>query len=183
MTGTATNGTGNGLANTLTGNSGANILNGSAGNDSLIGGLGKDNLTGGLGADKFKFNAGAETGITATTRDIITDFNHSQGDKIDLSAIDANTAFAGNNAFSAPTVGGTFSGVFANSGELYFDQSAHILYGNNDADSTADFSIQLTGVSSLAAAEFVVEGNVFLLPDIFLGFVRHKEAMPEPHDH
>ncbi len=157
LTGTAAiNGTGNTSNNVLTGNAGANILNGGAGNDSLIGGLGKDNLTGGLGADKFKFNAVAETGITATTRDIIVDFNHSQGDKIDLSAIDANTALAGNNAFSAPTLGGTFSGVFANPGELYFDQLAHILYGNNDADSAADFSIQLTGVNSLVAADFVL---------------------------
>ena len=156
LMGTAAKGTGNGLANTLTGNSGANNLNGGAGNDNLIGGSGKDNLTGGLGADKFKFNAVAETGNTVTTRDIIADFKHNQGDKIDLSAIDANTAFTGNNAFSALKLGGTFSGVFANPGELYFDQSAHILYGNNDADSTADFSIQLTGVNSLAAADLLL---------------------------
>ena len=157
LTGTAAiNGTGNALNNILTGNAGANTLNGGVGNDTLIGGLGKDNLTGGLGADQFKFNAEAETGTTAATRDIIADFSHSQGDKIDLSAIDANTAVAGNNTFSAPTLGGTFSGVFANPGELYFDQTAHILYGNNDADSAADFSIQLTGVNSLVASDFVL---------------------------
>ncbi len=152
----AINGTGNGLNNLLTGNKAANILNGAEGNDKLIGGLGKDNLTGGLGADKFKFNVITETGTTATTRDIITDFSHAQKDKIDLSAIDANKTFGGNNAFSAPTVGGTFSGVFANPGELYFDQTAHILYGNNDADSAADFSIKLAGVNSLAASDFVL---------------------------
>ena len=157
LKGTASvNGTGNTLNNVLTGNTGANILNGAAGNDSLIGGSGNDNLTGGLGADKFKFNAVAETGITATTRDIITDFKHSQVDKIDLSAIDANTALIGNDAFSAPTVGGTFSGVFTAPGKLYFDQTAHVLYGNNDADSAADFSIQLTGVISLVSGDFVL---------------------------
>ncbi len=86
----------------------------------------------------------------------ITDFNQSQKDKIDLSTIDADTTMAGNSAFSAPTVGGTFSGVFANTGELYFDTVARVLYGNNDADSTADFSIQLSGVSSLVAADFVL---------------------------
>jgi hypothetical protein len=43
----------------------------------LIGGLEKNKLTGELGVDKFKFNAVAETGITATTRDIIVDFSHS----------------------------------------------------------------------------------------------------------
>jgi len=152
----AINGTGNGLNNLLTGNKAVNILNGAEGNDTLIGGLGKDNLTGGLGADKFKFNVITETGITATTRDIITDFSHAQKDKIDLSAIDANKTFAGNNAFSAPTVGGIFSGVFANPGELYFDKTAHILYGNNDADSAADFSIKLAGVNSLAVSDFVL---------------------------
>ncbi|MFI3157094.1 MAG: hypothetical protein QX199_13155, partial [Methylococcaceae bacterium] len=143
----AINGTGNSLNNALTGNAGANILSG---------GSGADTLTGGLGADQFKFNAEAETGISTATRDSIVDFSHSQRDKINLSAIDANTAFAGNNAFAAPTVGGTFSGVFANPGELYFDKTAHILYGNNDEDSRADFSIQLTGVSSLTAADFVL---------------------------
>ncbi len=157
LTGTAAiNGTGNKLHNVLTGNSGANTLKGGGGNDSLIGGLGKDNLTGGLGADKFKFNAIAETGITVSTSDIIVDFSHGQGDKIDLSAIDADTVSVGNNAFFTPTVGAIFSGVFANPGELYFDQTAHILYGNNDEDSAADFSIQLTGVSSLVAPDFVL---------------------------
>ncbi len=147
LTGTAAiNGTANTLNNVLTGNTGANIL---------IGGLGKDTLTGGSGADKFKFNAEADTGA-ASTRDIIVDFSSSQGDKVDLSAIDADTAFAGNNAFVAPTVGGTFSGIFANPGELYFDQAAHILYGNNDADSAADFSIQVTGVNNLTAGDLVL---------------------------
>ncbi len=148
LTGTAAiSGTGNSLNNILTGNKGINILSG---------GIGADTLTGGLGADQFKFNTEAETGITPGARDSVVDFSHAQGDKINLSAIDADTAFTGNNAFSAPTVGGTFSGVFANPGELYFDKTTHILYGNNDADSTADFSVLLTGVNSLAAADFVL---------------------------
>ena len=147
MTGAAKiNGTGNVLNNLLAGNGNANILNGGAGSDTL---------TGGLGADKFKFNIESETGITVTTRDIIVDFNQAEGDKIDLLAIDANTAL-GNNAFSTPTVGGAFSGVFANPGDLYFDQTAHILYGNNNKDSAADFSIQLTGLKSLVVTDLVL---------------------------
>ncbi len=166
LTGTApTNGTGNALNNVVTGNTGANTLKGGAGNDSIVGGLGndilmgdlgKDSLAGGLGADKFKFNGGAETGLAPTTRDIIGDFSRSQGDKIDLSAIDANSVLTLNNAFSAPTVGTHFSGAFTGQGKLYFDQVAHVLYGNNDADSAADFSIQLNGVSNLAATDFVL---------------------------
>ncbi|MDP2901812.1 MAG: calcium-binding protein, partial [Methylovulum sp.] len=148
LTGTAAiNGTGNVLNNVLTGNAGAN---------SLTGGSGVDRLTGGLGADLFKFNAVTDTGITAAKRDSIVDFNHNQGDKIDLSAIDADTTLAGNNAFSTPTVGGAFNGVFANKGGLYFDQAAHVLYGNNDTDSVADFSILLTGVGGLVALDLVL---------------------------
>ncbi len=64
------NGTGNALNNIIVGNSGANVLNGKGGNDTL---------TGGDGADTFQFdlNSGADT---------ITDFNASQGDKINLHA-------------------------------------------------------------------------------------------------
>jgi Ca2+-binding RTX toxin-like protein len=175
LTGTAAiNGTGNTLNNTLTGNTKANILNGGggadkllggagndtlnggAGNDVLTGGTGKDNLTGGLGADKFKFNTIAEIGITATTRDTITDFKHTQGDKIDLSAIDADTVMTGNNAFASLTVGGAFSGSFANPGELYFDKINHILCGNNDSDATADLSILLSGVTTLSTSDFIL---------------------------
>ena len=79
----AINGTGNALANTITGNGknntltglGANdILIGGIGNDILIGGVGKDTMTGGSGTDDFDFNAVGETGKTAATRDVITDF-------------------------------------------------------------------------------------------------------------
>ncbi len=147
---------GNAGANRLTGTSYSDTLNGGAGNDTLIGGLGKDTLSGGLGADIFKFNAETETGTTVTTCDIISDFNHLQGDKIDLSAIDANSVLTLNNAFSVPSVGAHFSAAFTAQGQLYFDSTTHILYGNNDADSAADFSIQLTAVSSLVASDFVL---------------------------
>jgi Ca2+-binding RTX toxin-like protein len=153
---TTINGTGNALKNVLTGNTKANILKGDAGSDILTGGLGKDNLTGGTGADKFKFATVAETGITVTTRDTITDFKHSQHDKIDLSSIDANTVVAGNNAFATLTQGAAFSGSFSTRGVLFFDQTTHVLYGNNDTDTAADFSIFLTGVTNLSAADFIL---------------------------
>ncbi|TAL42932.1 MAG: calcium-binding protein [Methylovulum sp.] len=141
--------------NILDGGTGDDTLNGGAGNDKLTGGTGSDTLMGGLDADKFIFSAVTQTGVTATTRDTISDFSAGEGDKIDLSAIDANAAMAGNNAFAKPTVGGTFSGSFANPGDLYFDRTVHILYGNNDADVAADFSILLTGVSTVSATNFV----------------------------
>jgi Ca2+-binding RTX toxin-like protein len=135
----------------LTGGNFNDSLAGSTGNNTLTGGLGKDVLTGNGGNDIFDFNALSEMGTSSTTWDRITDFN--LGDKIDLSTLDANTAFTGDQAFTAPVVGGTFSGVFANAGDLYFDNAAHVLYGNTDADTAAEFAIQLVGVSTLTAAD------------------------------
>lgn len=140
----------------LSGDAGNNALEGFTGNDSIIGSIGKDMLTGGLGADQFKYNGEAETGITSNSRDIITDFNHTQGDKIDLSVIDANKTTPGNDSFSILTQGKVFLGTFTNPGRLYFDQTAHILYGNNDVDNMPDFSIQLTGVSTLVVADLLL---------------------------
>ncbi|MDP2902157.1 MAG: M10 family metallopeptidase C-terminal domain-containing protein, partial [Methylovulum sp.] len=155
LTGTAAiNGMGNTLNNRLMGNSAANLLNGGAGDDTLWGGMGKDTLVGGTGRDIFKFNTVTES--AGTTRDTINAFTTSQDDKIDLSAIDADTKITGNNVFSAPTTGSHFSGVFAHPGGLYFDQTTHILYGNNDAGRTADFSILVLGATTLSATDFVL---------------------------
>jgi Ca2+-binding RTX toxin-like protein len=51
--GSAINGTGNNLNNTLIGNSGVNILTGGAGDDTLIGGANADTLIGGSGNDIY----------------------------------------------------------------------------------------------------------------------------------
>jgi Ca2+-binding RTX toxin-like protein len=153
---------GDGNANTLSGLALNDYLNGGAGNDALlggdgtdllIGGLGKDLLTGGTGNDTFDFNALNETGLTSATWDVISDFVHGT-DKIDLATLDANTALAGDQAFTAPVLGGTFSGAFASPGDLYFDTTAHVLYGNTDSDAAAEFAIELTGVTALATADF-----------------------------
>jgi Ca2+-binding RTX toxin-like protein len=135
---------------------GDDIIKGFSGADTLTGGLGADKLTGGKGADSFKFNSPDETGITDNTRDVIVDFNHWQKDKIDLSTIDANTAVNGDNAFAAPVVGNHFAGTFTSPASLFFEQSTHILYANNDGDASADFSILLTGVNRLGVADFVL---------------------------
>ena len=64
----------------VTGGPGADILLGAGGADTLDGGAGADTLTGGSGADTFVLRPGAHA-------DLITDFSHAQGDKIDLSAL------------------------------------------------------------------------------------------------
>ncbi|MFO1105466.1 MAG: calcium-binding protein [Amaricoccus sp.] len=69
LTGSATNGTGNSLANALTGNGIANSLSGLAGNDTLAGGTGNDTLSGGDGADSLNGNAGADSLAGGTGND------------------------------------------------------------------------------------------------------------------
>lgn len=58
----------------------------------------KDLLTGGPGKDIFKYVTIKDSGTTAATRDVITDFKHGT-DKIDLGAIDAIRGTAKNDAF------------------------------------------------------------------------------------
>ncbi|MBE9609984.1 M10 family metallopeptidase [Chitinilyticum piscinae] len=144
----AISGIGNGLSNIITGNAGNNTLNGGAGNDVLIGGAGKDVLTGSAGADRFDFNALSEI-LSGSSRDVISDFKSVEGDKIDLSTLDANTATVVNEAFSF--IG---TNAFTHAGQIRFANG--ILYGNTDADSSAEFEIQLTGVGSLTSSSFLL---------------------------
>jgi Ca2+-binding RTX toxin-like protein len=142
--------TGNALANTLNGGAGNDTLTGGAGNDLLNGGTGLDKLYGGAGADKFDFNALSEMGLGAALRDVIGDFKSSEGDKIDLSTLDANLLTAANDAFSF--IG---SSAFSSNatGQLRFADG--ILYGSTDADTAAEFEIQLLGVSNLQTADLI----------------------------
>jgi Ca2+-binding RTX toxin-like protein len=160
LTGTkAINGTGNGLNNRLTGNSANNVLNGGGGNDAisggggediLIGGTGKDTMTGGTGADTFTYKTTSDSGTGSARRDVITDFNGSDGDRIDLSAIDAFSGSTGNQAFAY--IGSSlFSGT---RGEVRFASS--ILQANTGTDTVADMEIQLTGVTSFSETFLVL---------------------------
>ena len=83
----------------LDGGAGNDYLSGGRRNDLLQGGTGKDVLIGDAGADDFVFKSVGEAG-KGSARDVIRDFSRAQGDDIDLSAIDANTKAAGNQAFS-----------------------------------------------------------------------------------
>lgn len=114
-------------------------------NDILTATAESDKLTGGLGADKFIFTT------SSPNLDIITDFNHSQGDTIDLSKIDAFTSTSTDDPFqwlgnAAPT------GIQTN-GVVWFDANTNTLYGSNDTDVAPEFSIQLTGVTVLEQSD------------------------------
>ncbi len=149
-------GIGNFLDNVLIGNSYANYLAGLVGNDTLTGGAGQDTLLGGMGADVYKFVALTDSGVTMLTRDTINDFTARQGDKLDLSVLDANTLRQGNNAFSSLMLVRGFSGELFVPASLVFDQTTQILYGNVDADFLPDLSLQLLGVHTLSLASIIV---------------------------
>ena len=136
--------TGSAKNDTLTGDKNANVIEGLGGNDTL---------TGGGGADRFVFNSVEDSPDRKKAWDIITDFNRKQGDKIDLSAIDAQTG-KGNQAFDF--IGNAaFSGK---KGELRFEKTAKstFVYGDTDGDGKADLKIELAKAMDLRASDFVL---------------------------
>jgi serralysin len=135
LSGTAViNGTGNGLGNVIIGNNADNIL---------TGGLGTDTLTGNLGADIFDFITIADSAVGVNC-DTVTDFVCGI-DKIDLSTIDA-IAYGSDDAFTFIDMA-----AFTGAGQLRFNNG--VLYGNIDANLTADFQIALTGVATFASTD------------------------------
>jgi Ca2+-binding RTX toxin-like protein len=154
-------GYGNALDNAIVGNAGNNILlgrdgndslKGQAGNDQIVGGVGADQLSGGSEADAFRFLSLNDSTVASTGRDTLIDFSTVQGDKIDLSAIDAVAGAIGNQQFTF--IGSAaFSGT---SGELRFQQiGANLLVsGDVNGNGVADFALVLKGVASLQATDF-----------------------------
>jgi Ca2+-binding RTX toxin-like protein len=143
--------TGNNVANRLTGGLGNDRLTGNGGVDRLDGGRGVDNMNGGAGKDLFDFNKVTDTGTRLAKSDVISGFV-SGTDRIDLSTIDANTAVAGNQAFTF--IGAAaFSGSNA-TGQVRFQDG--VLYGSTDADTAVEFMVRLTGVATLTAADLLL---------------------------
>lgn len=146
-------GTGNSVANQLTGNSGNNILyglggvdtiRGGDGNDTLIGGTSGDHLYGQNGSDDFVFLQ--ESVTTPVTTDYIYDFTVGDGDRIDVSAIDADTTTSGDQSFTLNTTG--LTGV---AGEAYMFYSsvdaATIVRFDVNGDGSSDFVIEVKSAS------------------------------------
>jgi Ca2+-binding RTX toxin-like protein len=151
----AINGTGNALANTITGNTAANTLDGGlgndkllglAGNDVLVGSLGKDTSTGGAGNDVFRFAAKTHS-LVGANADVVTDFDDSGNDRIDVSALFGPAmAYRHNLAFTA-------------AGQLRINDIAGadvIVEVNTSGSLAADFAVRLTSttLASMSAADF-----------------------------
>ena len=139
------NATGNGLNNRISGTAGDNVITGGAGADVLVGKL---------GADTFVFTTLVDSGIAASTRDVINDFGLG-ADRIDVSQIDAKSGLAGNDSF-------TFIGaaLFSAEGQIRAVQSGAntLLQFNTSGVNGAEMEIRLTNVTvaTLDLADFVL---------------------------
>ncbi|MDQ4086885.1 MAG: M10 family metallopeptidase C-terminal domain-containing protein [Pseudomonadota bacterium] len=138
----------------LQGGRGNDILRGDDQNDRLVGSAGADQMNGGAGADRFIYDQVSMD----KSRDVIEGFSRAQGDKIDLSAVDANTnpTAAGNQAF-AFIGSNAFSGA---AGELRLFVNAagqQVAAGDVNGDKIADFSILFTSPAApIGQADFVI---------------------------
>jgi len=136
-------------ADSLYGASGDDRLYGGAGNDMLRGDAGQDVLSGGAGYDRFVFTSVSNSKVTA--RDVITDFAHR--DKVDLSLMDANTKWSGNQAFRLVS---DFTG---SAGELQWDKTSwgFIVSGDVNGDARADFALSVkTGLAAPHSYDFML---------------------------
>ncbi|MDF8332263.1 calcium-binding protein [Novosphingobium cyanobacteriorum] len=154
-------GTGNYRNNLLVGNEGANTLQGRDGADVIKGMGGADRLRGGLGADKLFGGAGADTFLfddwdrAYPARDTIYDFSRAEGDRIDVSGVDADATNKGTNDAFNWIGDAVFHGV---PGELRVDHTARNTFVQLDSngDGLADITIRLSGVIALQASDFVL---------------------------
>lgn len=144
--------TGSSVANVLKGGDGNDVIKGGAGADTLIGQGGADQLYGGTGNDTFVYQHLTDSTVAASGRDTIYDLT--AGDKIDVSATDANKNVSGNQTFTFIGTG-AFTG---SAGQLRYDKQAAdtYIYADVNGDKKADFEIHLTGSIALTKSFFVL---------------------------
>ncbi len=126
-------------ADILIGGLGADIMDAGRGEDILIGGAGADTLTGGTSSDIFRYLDLSDS--TAAGRDLITDLL--AVDVIDLSAIDADSGMAGDQAFLQVAA---FTGA-AGQMVLTFNAGTNktLLALDVNGDGVSDFELLMTG--------------------------------------
>lgn len=134
----------------LNGLGGADTIDGGGGQDRIAGGVGGDLLSGGAGADTFVFVTAADSRAAPGERDTIRDFVAGDGDRLDLSAIDASVRAAGNQVFRLG--GDHFTG---RAGELIQTVGAQglLVQGDQGGDGRAEFAVLLAGVNHGLSAD------------------------------
>jgi Ca2+-binding RTX toxin-like protein len=117
-------------------------VNTGSGNDTITASNAVNVINGGAGNDTFKF-----TSTVSANGDIIVSFE--PGDRIDLTAIDANTGAAGDQSFTlvngAPTAAGQLGVTF----ETREDGDFTVVQGNIDGNPDAEFKIEIAGHQNL----------------------------------
>lgn len=143
---------GGGGKDRLFGENGNDTISGSLGRDALIGGLGLDVLTGDEGPDRFVFKDTVDSSNTAADADRVTDFAVNS-DLIVLSAIDASTALAGNQAFTFVD-----TGPFDAEGQIRVTHSRGdtIAFLNTTDQNGAEMAIRLDGNIGLGEMDFIL---------------------------
>lgn len=133
---------------TIDGGAGVDTIYGEAGNDYITGGTGADKMRGGDGADTFIvtqasviYSSDPTHGVLET--DIIYDFSFAEGDRVDLSAIDAIFGTGANDAFNFVTA---FTRT-AGEATLTYQASSNrtLLRLDVDGDGEIDYQIRFDG--------------------------------------
>lgn len=142
----------------LRGGDGNDRLYGGAGNDFIEGGAGRDTMVGGGGADLFVFRS--TTHSTTSQSDLILGFRAAQGDKIDLSLIDASRLVGGNQAFTFIGNAAFTAGVAgqARTGADSLEGAVRLLLDTNGdqiADAAIIVDVSLSG-GALSASDFIL---------------------------
>ncbi|MFG1394010.1 M10 family metallopeptidase C-terminal domain-containing protein [Xanthobacter agilis] len=151
-------GNGNGLANTITGGSGNDRLSGGSGNDRISGGAGRDTLNGGTGVDVLTGGSGRDIFVyssiaqsRSSAYDRLTDFSTASGDRLNLSAIDADTTTSGVNDAFVYVGTSAFSGT---AGELRYAQGK--ILGDVNGDGAADLMISVGTSFAYSSSSVIV---------------------------
>jgi serralysin len=149
-----TNGTGNGLSNTIQGNSRANVLKGGGGADTLNGSGGNDKLYGGKGRDAFVF----DTKLRASSVDTIVKFSAKDDtiwlDRDIFTRLHDAGSTIGARAFYASTSGKAHD---KNDRILYETDTGKLFYDDNGNRSGHSVQIaQLDDGLHLTQADFLI---------------------------
>jgi hypothetical protein len=149
---------GNAGNNTINARGGNDVVNGKDGDDTIIGGTGRDTLVGEAGADAFVYLTIADSYAGATTRDLINGFVPGT-DVIDLSAIDANPFYSGDQAWKyigTTAFGATGPGSGAELRWSATGANSVLVSGDWNGDGTPEFQIEILGTNTLSVSDFVL---------------------------
>ncbi|SOB78818.1 type I secretion C-terminal target domain (VC_A0849 subclass) [Sphingomonas guangdongensis] len=136
---------------TIFGGTGADSLTGGGGADTFNGRGGADTMTGGAGNDTFRYFLASDSPNGGG--DTITDFT--LGDRIDLSAMDANSTVAGTQSFS-------FIGSAA------FSAAGQVRATNSGATWTIQADTDGNGIADLSMIVIVADGHAISAGDFIL---------------